>query len=1013
MHEFDYSKIADPEFFKDGCIPAHSDHKAFISWDEYETGETGLRSSLDGIWKFSYAENTEAAVPEFWKDSCDCRKWDDIRVPAHIQMEGYDAPKYVNVQYPWDGHEEIDPGEIPSRFNPTASYVKYFTVPENMKGRRVFISFQGVESGFALWLNGRYVGYSEDSFTPSEWELTELLRAGENKLAVQNFKYTSGSWCEDQDFFRFSGIFRSVYLYSIPDTHIMDLRVKTRLDDSFESAKLEITAEAVGRGRAVYALIRDGRQVCTGEGTLNGTQTVSFMVKKPLLWSAEHPNLYELRVEVYDVDGNLEECIAQKTGFRKFELRDGLMLLNGRRIVFKGVNRHEFNSRTGRVPSRDDVIKDIVTMKQNNINAIRTCHYPDASIIYDLCDEYGIYMIAENNMETHGVWDPISRGMADISEAIPGDNMKWEPMMLDRVNSCYQRDKNHASILMWSCGNESFGGKVIYDMSVRFRELDDTRLVHYEGIFRDRRYNDTSDIESQMYTSVADIRKFLKANREKPFISCEHTHAMGNSCGAMFKYTDLTDLEPRYQGGFIWDYIDQAITRKNRYGEEYQAYGGDFEDRPNDGNFSGDGIVYSKDREPSPKMPSVKYNYQNIGIMLADDCQSAVIRNKFLFTDLSEYDCVVTVEKEGRLVQSRKLKIQLQPLGDTKIGLQTDRQTVPGEYTVTVSFRLMQDTLWAAAGHEIAFGQGTYKVEGEKNTAEDACGRITVTHGRLSLGVRGDSFETVFSYISGGPVSYRYAGREMLSTMPLPNFWRAPTDNDRGNQMPQRYAQWKTASQYLTNRNADNTVIPPAIKEGRNEVKITFTYRMPTVPESHCTVTYTVSGNGRIDVRLSYDVVRELGDMPEFGMIFRLDADYDRMRWYGLGPQETYSDRIQGAKLGVYSSSAADSMAQYLRPQECGNKSGVRWAEVTDANERGLVFRGDAMNVSVLPYSPYQLECADHPYELPPVNYTFVRVALGQMGVGGDDTWGARTHDEFLLRPHGSRMKFEFSFFGK
>ncbi len=1012
MKNFDYSMIKDPAYYKDGCIPAHSDHVTYASWEEYQAGSTSFRSSLDGIWKFAYAPNIGSAIPGFQENDYDCRDWADIRVPAHIQMEGYDEPKYVNVQYPWDGHEEIDPGEIPVRFNPTASYVKYFTVPEKMNGRRIFISFQGVESGFALWLNGKYVGYSEDSFTPSEWELTDLLHSGENKLAVQDFKWTSGSWCEDQDFFRFSGIFREVYLYTIPDTHVDDIRINTLLDKQYENAKLEVTTKVTGKGHAAYTLLQNDRQICTGENEIKGEQTISFIVKKPMLWSAEHPDIYDLRIEIYDGKGRLQECIAQKVGFRKFELRDGLMLLNGRRIVFKGVNRHEFSARTGRAVNYEDVIKDIITMKQNNINAIRTCHYPDASIIYDLCDEYGLYLIAENNMETHGVWDPILRGAADISEAVPGDNMKWEPMMLDRVNSCFQRDKNHTSILMWSCGNESFGGKVIYDMSNLFRSLDDTRLVHYEGIYQDRRYDGSSDIESQMYPPVPRIKQYLKENKKKPFICCEYTHAMGNSCGAMFKYTDLTDHEPRYQGGFIWDYIDQAITKRNRYGEEFQAYGGDFGDRPNDGNFSGDGIVYSKDREPSPKMPSVKYNYQNIGILLADDCQSAVISNKFLFTDLAEFDCVVTVEREGKLIQKKTIQVSIPPLNDKKIGLPAEIQTAPGEYVVTVAFVLKNDTLWAKAGHEIAFGQDTYTVAetAEKVQQND---RIEVIHGRLNLGVRGEHFEAVFSYMAGGLVSYRYAGQEMLSAMPLPNFWRAPTDNDRGNLMPQRYAQWKTAGQYITNKDENNTVIPPAIHESRNEVKITFTYRMPTVPESHCQVTYTVDGSGRIWVRLSYDVTKELGDMPEFGMIFRMDAEFGSMKWYGLGPEETYSDRQQGAKLGVYSCSAADNMAEYLRPQECGNKSRVRWTEVTDGNGRGLVFKGDELNVSVLPYSPYELECADHAYELPPVHYTFVRIALGQMGIAGDDTWGARTHDEFLLRPHGSRMRFEFSFCGK
>lgn len=1007
MKEFHYEKVKDPEYFMDNRLAAHSDHVPYASWQEYEKKKTSFRYSLDGIWKFHYAKNYSMTIKDFEKEEVDCHSWDDIRVPAHIQMEGYDAPQYANVQYPWDGREELMPGEIPEKFNPVASYVKYFEVPAEMQGKPLYISFQGAESGLALWLNGAFVGYSEDSFTPSEFELTPYVKKGENKLAVQVFKWTSGSWCEDQDFFRFSGLYRSVYLYTIPETHIYDLCIRTLLDDAYKNAELSLDFITAGEGEAEIILCDHGTEVVREKTALVDKSHLSIPVKAPHLWSAEDPYLYDLTIEVRK-GGKTVECIAEKVGFRRFEMKDHIMCLNGKRIVFKGVNRHEFSSKTGRAVATEEIIKDIVTMKRNNINAIRTCHYPDDSRIYALCDEYGLYMIAENNLESHGSWDPVARGLEDKSVVVPGDNMKWEGMMLDRVNSCYQRDKNHPAILIWSCGNESFGGKVIYDMSEKFRELDNTRLVHYEGIFHDRRYNNTSDMESQMYPSVEDIKKFLKKDRSKPFICCEYTHAMGNSCGAMFKYTDLTDTEPLYQGGFIWDYIDQSILKKNRYGEEFQAYGGDFLERPTDYNFSGNGIVYGGERDESPKMPSVKYNYQNISVSITKD--NVHVINKNLFVSTADFDCSVILEKEGHFVKKVTMKTAVPPLDEKDYPLPFELPGEPGEYAVTVSFALKEDTLWAKVGHEVAFGQEVFQIAAKKEKKKNP--PIEVIHGKLNLGVRGENFDVLFSALSGGLVSYRYGGKEMIEAVPMPNFWRAPTDNDSGNLMPQRYGQWKIASMYLTHR-TDGTFDnhPPVIKEEKDNVTITFTYRLPTTPAAECVLSYQVFGDGSIKTKLSYDPVKELGDMPEFGVMFQLNADYDHVEWYGLGPQETYADRTQGAKLGIYQNKVSDNMAKYLVPQECGNKMGVRYAKVTDYKGRGMLFSGDEINFSALPYTPHEMENARHAYELPPVHHTVVRVSKAQMGVAGDDSWGAKTHKEFLI-PVKKKIEFAFTFKG-
>lgn len=1011
--QFDYANVKNPEYFCDGRMEAYSDHAYYASETDMLDGESLFAESLNGIWKFHYARNYGAVIRGFEKEEYCCSSWDDIRVPAHIQMEGYDVPQYANTQYPWEGREDIRPGEIPEYFNPVASYVKYFSVPERMKGKRIFVSFQGAESGLAVWLNGVFIGYSEDSFTPSDFELTGYLKEGQNKLAVQVFKWTAGSWCEDQDFYRFSGLYRDVFLYTVPNVHIRDLRIRAIPDETLQKAELEIVSCTWGEGKARFVLSRYGKVFVDEEKELNRENRFVWEVDHPALWSAEVPDLYDLMITVTGKDGAVTELIPEKVGFRRFEMKDHMMTLNGKRIVFKGVNRHDFSSVGGRHVSEEELRKDLTVMKQNNINAIRTSHYPNGSLLYRLCDEYGLYLIDETNMETHGSWDTV-RADGDDDYIVPNDRPEWLPLLLDRENSMYQRDKNHPSILIWSCGNESYGGKDIYEMSQFFRKEDPTRLVHYEGVFNDRRYNDTSDMESQMYTPVEKIKEFLAKDRSKPFICCEYTHAMGNSCGAMHKYTDLTDTDPLYQGGFIWDYIDQTIYKKDRYGQEFQAYGGDFGERPTDYNFSANGIVYGGDREPSPKMQEVKYNYQNITAKVSEN--RVTIINKNLFLNTNAFDCVVLVERNGKALRQIKMETEVEPLGEKTYPLPFAKETLPGEYTVTVSFRLKEDQIWAKAGHEVAFGQYVYRNQGEKKLCKRP---VKVIRSKHNIGVRGECFEVIFSVLDGGLASYRYAGKEMIKEIPKPNFWRAPVDNDQGNQMPKRYAQWKIASMYAGHkdyRGADCCkVLEPKVEVKEYSVRVTYTYLMPTTPDSQCQVAYEVYGDGTVQTTLSYDPVKELGDMPEFGLMFKLDADYDHVTWYGLGPEETYADRKKGAKLGVYQNLVQDNLARYIVPQECGAKEEVRYASVTDRSGRGMLFEMDEksgpMMFSALPYTPHEMENAKHVYELPQVHYTVVRAALGQMGIAGDDSWMSFTHPEYLLNVEG-KMEFTFRFRG-
>ncbi len=1007
---FDYNLLADPKVFQINRLAAHSNHKYYKNVKEAEAGKTSFVTSLNGIWKFHYAKNLEQTISGFEAPEVNCDSWDDIRVPGSIQLQGYGAPQYVNVIYPWDGHELIKPGQIPEEEHPVASYVTYFTLDKEWKNQPVYISFQGVESALALWCNGEFVGYAEDTFTPSEFDLTPYVkRQGENKLAVQVFKYSSGSWLEDQDFFRLSGIFRDVYLYTVPEVHMRDLFVKAGLADNYIDGTLEIEAELTASGSVKYALyevqgveIKKLAEKAVLTGALKGKsslQKASAMLKAPKAWSAEAPNLYELVLEVYDEKGKLSEVVRQRVGFRRFEMKDGIMLFNGKRIVFKGVNRHELSCDNGRSLTKEEMLTDILTMKQNNINAIRTCHYPDQPIFFDLCDEYGFYVIDETNLETHGTW--CKPGWAD-KDTLPGNTTPWKDIVLDRARSMQERDKNHPSIVIWSCGNEAFGGKNIKAMSDLFHKRDNTRLVHYEGVFNDRSVPDISDMESQMYTKVWDIKRFLKEHPEKPFICCEYTHSMGNSNGAMHKYTELAREEKRYQGGFIWDYIDQGFRLKSRTGKEYFGYGGDYNDRPNDGNFCGNGIAFA-DRTATPKMQEVKFNYRNL--IVTPGKESVQIFNDHLFTDANAYTAVATLEKEGVLLAKAVFTADAAPQTEAEVPYPAEFTKAvkaakeAGEYAVTVSFRLKEDTLWAKAGHEVTFGQYVYSVKEEAvgvtmlTEAVKAAGNTDTAPVFVEspghIGVKGRHFHYIFARGGKSMVSMKYAGRELIIEPPVPNFYRAVTDNDRGCRMPQRYGQWKLASQYAG-------VADCQYSKGK-EVVLTYKYKFPTSPEGECTVTYRVDGSGIIRVAMDYIPVEGLHDMPEFGLMLKLPAELDKVTYYGFGPEENYCDRNQGARLGLFKTTAKENMTPYLLPQECGNRTGVRYAKITDYRGTGVQFAGENLELSVLPYTPQEMESATHHFELPESNYTVVRIMKQQMGIAGDDSWGARPHEEYLL----------------
>ncbi len=946
--------LTDPEVFAVNREPAHSDHRCTVN------GKT-LQQSLDGTWQFRYQKHSTAENEAVY----------DIEVPGHIELQGFGKPQYVNTQYPWEGHEQLTPPQIPQKTNAVGHYRKEFDLDADLCGKTVFLRFDGVQTAFYVWLNDAFIGYSEDSFTPAEFDITPYVQAKNNVLRVDVYRYSTASWLEDQDYWRFSGIFRSVTLNAVPSLHLRDLHTIADFDPANGCGILTVQTDIVGKGAYTLRtrlMDADGTLILTSDAAI--TEQVLPHIKP---WSAEAPNLYTLQSEII-ADGAVVETAESMVGFRRFELIDGIMHLNGKRIVFRGVNRHEWNAARGRCITEEDMLWDIRNLKQNNFNAVRTSHYPNQSAWYHLCDRYGIYLIDETNLETHGAnW------------LVPASQPEWKAAVLDRAESMYERDKNHPSVLIWSCGNESDCGEDIAAMAEYFHRVDPTRLVHYEGVCQKPEYHHITDMESRMYAFPDEVIACLEKRTGKPYINCEYMHAMGNSLGGMHLYTALEDRYEAYQGGFIWDYIDQAL-----YKNGVLAYGGDFADRPSDYVFCANGIVYA-DRTNSPKMQEAKQLYAPLHMEIKH--RVLTIRNKNLFVDTSGYLFRITLEQEGKLIAAEEHRACI-AAGDTgNISITLPIPHTEGEYVLTATAVLAESTIWAEAGHPIAFAQEVIgKMESNHRKAN---AKAEIAWGSYCVGVNGEDFSMQFDYRDGGVSSLVYHGVEYIARVPSISFFRAFTDNDRGAGYPHAMAQWQIAGRYAK-------TLGDAIKTDVHDdrLEITFTFEAATVPSLQYQVHYTAFFDGRLQIQAVYPGANHLADMPIFAMDFKLERQYNRFTYYGYGPDENYIDRCSGAKLGVFTSTADANFSRYLKPQECGNRTGVRYLRVYDADGTGLQFTATnaPFEMSVLPYSAYEIEHAMHREELSAPYYTWVRIAAGQMGVGGDNSWGAPIHEEYKLK---------------
>ena len=970
--------------------------------------------SLNGKWKFNWVSKPSDRPVDFYKSSYDVSKWDEIPVPSNWQMQGYDRPIYLNMRYPFP----VNPPYIPHDYNPVGSYRTEFEIPGAWNNRQVFLHFDGIRSASYFWVNGRKVGYSQDSMLPAEFNITKYLNPGENILAVEVYRWSDGSYLEDQDMWRLSGIYRNVYLFSTPQVHVRDFAVRTDLDKSYTDATLiirpRITNYTTGdlKGWAVEAQLYNAEAKPVIEALSKSVSSIvderypqranvhfgllQTAVRNPRKWSAETPYLYTLLITLKDSDGKVVEIESCRVGFREVEIKDGQLFMNGKSIKLFGVNRHEQDPDHGQAVPVSRMLQDIKLLKAHNINAVRTAHYPDDPTWYDLCDEYGIYLIDEANLETHGVGGLLSN--------VP----EWNTAFMQRAIRMVERDKNHPSVIFWSLGNESGCGPNHSSMAAWIHYYDPTRPVHYEGAAASPRDPDYVDMISRMYARIPEIiRLATDPNDNRPMILCEYAHAMGNSVGNLKEYWDAIRSHKRLIGGFIWDWADQGLRKKSPDGTEFWAYGGDYGDNPNDGNFCCNGLV-QPDRRPNPHIYEVKKVYQRISVTPVELSAGSVnIHNEYDFTDLDFVNILWELAEDGKIILKGKLpKLSLAPGEDKRINIPFEKPTLqPGaEYSLKISFALADDATWAAKGHVVAWEQFEIPFDTPQASSADiaAMPPLKLQESDAALKITGGDFELVVGKSSGAIESLKFGGKELIAEPLIPNFWRAPIDNDVGNKMPQRQGIWRRAGQDRKVGKVTSEQVSPQV------IKVTAETALPAGEGWKYTSTYTVFGNGEIIVAGSIEPGTERSpDLPRFGMQMAMPGEFSTMSWFGRGPNESYWDRKTGSAAGLYSGPVKEQFHPYVRPQETGNKTDVRWLALTNKQGAGLLAVGmPLLSASAWPFTMDDLEKAAHINELPRRDTITVNLDYKQMGVGGDDSWGARTHPEYTLPAKAYNYRF-------
>ena len=1005
-----------PTIFGVNTLKPHATSMPYSSIEEAKINDRRASEwyqSLAGTWKFFHVDKPADRLTSFMQDNFDATKFDDIQVPGCWQLFGYDHTIYTNVTYPWSGTDRISAPWAPTNFNPVGHYRREFTVSDKWDGKRIRLHFEGVESAFYVWINGKYVGYSENTFTDHEFDITDKLRSGKNNISVQVFRWCDGSWMEDQDFIRLAGIYRDVYLYATPKTHIQDFQINATTDDYYKDGVLNASVwvdnftenEVSGHSVDVMLFDKEGKEVGSvlsqkvpaikangGEQQLTFNSTLSGAN----LWSGEHPYLYTLVMVLKNASGDAIQYESQRIGFRKVELKkgsDGITryTINGSPIKMRGVNRHEMDPDHGRVISYERMVEDVKLMKKFNINGLRMSHYPNDPRMYDICDEYGIYVIDEANVESHGA-----------NRDLPASSDDWRACAVERMSSMIQRDKNHACVVLWSLGNEAGSGNVFGSERDYAHQADPTRPVHYEGDWNN------ADVASWMYYGEGAIYGYKDNN--KPVMLCEYEHAMGNSVGELREYVDAFYANPRSFGGFIWDFIDQGLRRGDT---KYFNFGGLWGDNPNDDNFCANGLVFP-DRTVQPEIYEVKYQYRNILVRDKDVSKGTVtIENRFNFTNIKDVvNAVWSVMEDGKVIATGEVpasSLDIAPLSSKEVTIpfKISSAKTGSEYYLDIDFQLKETTLWADAGFSIAHDQLRIKA-GEALPAQINIASVptmTTDESNGVLNVTGKDFSIIVNLKSAVISDYTMNGMQLIKDGPVPNFWRAPTDNDKGNGMENRCGTWRYAGR---DRSINSYKVN---KVSANEVRIDFTVGLPKAGSSNMTMSYTIYGSGDIIVEYTLNPDGSKSEIPNIGTLFTVPGGFEKVTYYGKGPHENYIGRNQGAFMGIYKTYADSMTIPYLEIGETGQRTEVKWATLTNGNGMGLLIVGSPrMEFSAQHYTPEQLNTVKLPWDLKRDNDITLRVDLHQMGLGGINSWGAKPLDQYSLFPKQSYShKFRIS----
>ena len=975
---------------------------------------TPYYKSLDGQWKFKWSKNPAERPKDFYKTDYDISKWANIRVPASWQTEGFGKAIYLNIKYPFHPDYPAHPPLIPQDYDPVGSYRTTFTVPDNWDGRDVYIHFGGVKSAFYIWVNGKKVGYSQGSMTPAEFNLNSYLKKGNNQLAVEVIRWSDGSYLEDQDMWRFSGIFRSVYLYSAPKEHLEDFLIRAKLDDRYEDGLMHITAKVRNttdnnyQKATVEAYLYDENGKLVGNRPIAAAQTntdipagtdgiaeLHAKIKNVNKWTAETPYLYTAVLVLKDDKGNVLEAARSTAGFRTIEIKDGMLLVNGVSIKLKGTNIHDHDPYHGRALDYKWIEKDLKLMKQDNINTVRFSHYPHDPRYYYLFDKYGMYVIDETNLEAHGMYE---------RELFPGSDPLWTDACVERIKRMVARDKNHPCVIIWSLGNEAGHGENFQIMASYARAVDPSRPIHYEQM------NSIADIESHMYLTPQQLENMAAdPDVNKPIFMCEYAHSMGNSTGNMEIYWNIINRYKNLIGGCIWDWVDQGLYKKDAQGKMFWAYGGDYGDEPNDANFCINGFVLP-DRTVQPAFYEVKHAYQYISFYPLDLSKGMlIIRNGYYHSNLSDYEIDWELTQNGKIIQSGAIDtLATPPQSWVRISLPVHQPELsPGnEYWLNMSAHLKRGNFWADKGFSVAWDQFKmpWAVAPAPNKDLSQAGSVNAEQSGDMVVVSGDGFKINISKKDGSLISYNWKGKDLISGPLQPNYWRAPTDNDLAGFRGALDA-WKKAA---TGRTVNNVnVIQP---DPKTEV-ITINGSLP-IGKSTWKVIYSVYGNGAVKITQQLSPVGDVPPyIPKFGTELKISKEYGEMSWYGRGPWANYIDKQSGAVIGNYSGLVDSLWTDYVRPQENGNRCDVRWVVFSNKSGDGLLAVGDPkLSVSAWPYSLEDLEKAKHIDDLPLRDYITVNLDDKQMGVGGIDTWSpnARPEPQFRL---SSDKNYQYTFY--